>query len=164
MATFKTTGLDDYIAELEKLQGDTHEEISEAVKAGANVVGDAIKSALYGIPIHPDKEYGKPGDPISGLTAQEKQDVIEAFGLAPMRDDNGYINRKAGFDGYSRHKTRKYPNGIPIPLLVRSMESGSTFRRKTPIIRPAVNRAKQAALDAMQQALDESINNTMKEK
>lgn len=163
MATFKTTGLDGYIEELEALTADTTVTIKGAVYEGAKVAADEIKSALYGIPIHPDKEYGTPSDPISGLTAQEKQDVIASFGLSPMRDDNGYINVKTGFDGYSRHKTRKYPDGIPIPMLVRMVESGSTFQRKTPVIRPAINRARQAALDAMQKALDKEINNTIKE-
>ena len=164
MATFKTTGLDEYIADLERLSTDADETIRKAVRSGANVLADEIKAALYTIPVHPENEWGTPSDPISGLTAQEKQDVIAAFGLSPMRDDNGYINRKAGFDGYSNHKTRKHPKGIPIPLLVRIVESGSTFQKKTPIIRPAVNRARQAALNEMQKALEEQINSTMKEK
>lgn len=164
MATFKTDGLDQYIADLEKLIPTADETIKEAVRKGANVIGDEIKAALYTIPTHPDDEWGTPKKPITGLTAQEKQDVIAAFGLAPVRDDNGYINRKAGFDGYSSHKTRKYPKGIPIPLLVRRLESGSTFQRKTPIIRQAVNRARQKALEEMQKALEERIEQTMKEK
>lgn len=164
MATFKTTGLDEYIEELEKLKGDAEVQITEAVYEGAKVIADAVKNSLFTIHIHGDKEYGAPRHPISGLTAQERLDVIRSFGLAPIRNDNGYINTKAGFDGYSEHKTRKYPKGIPIPMLVRLVESGGSFQQKTPVIRPAVGRAKQAALKAMQKALDKEINKTMKEK
>lgn len=163
MATFKPKGLDEYIEELEKLTGEADAMIRASVYEGAKVIADEIKAALYGIPVHPDKEYGAPGNPISGLTAVEKEDVIDSFGLSPMRDENGFINVKTGFDGYSRHKTRKYPNGIPIPLLMRMVESGSTFQRKTPVVRQAVNRARKAALDAMQKAFDESTESIMKE-
>lgn len=163
MATFKTKGLDEYIAKLEALTDNTDEAIRKAVEAGAEILNEAIKEGLQSIPVHPDDEYGTAKNPTKGLTAKEKQEVIAAYGLAPIRDDSGYLNTKAGLVKVnSSTKTKKYPNGIPVTTLLRRVESGTSWIEKTPVIRQAVNRSKKAALEAMQKSLEESIAEEMK--
>ena len=153
MATLKTEGLDDYIRRLEALVDDTDEDIIAVVKAGGDVVADAIREGLNTIPVHPDDEYGTADKPLVGLTAKQKAEVIANYGLAPIRNDDGFINTKAGFKGKSSTKSKKYPNGIPIKTLMRRLESGTSWLRKSPVIRRAVSRAKKAAIETMEREL-----------
>lgn len=162
MATFQTKGLDAYIRRLEELTSATDEQFEAVVNAGANVLADAVRAALNAIPTHDDNAYGTPKHPISGLSAREKADLIRGYGVAPIRNDEGYINRKIGFHGYGSRPTKKYPNGVPIPLLARSLESGTSWRQKSPVIRQAVNRAKKSALEAMQREFEVQISKTMR--
>lgn len=157
MATFKATGIEEYVRMLEDVNTDAEEDIKKAVYAGAEVIADSIKAALYTIPEHSDDELGSQSKPIRGLTAKEKSEVINGFGLAPMRNDRDYINTKAGFAGKSSTKTKTYPSGTPIVKLIRGTESGTSFRMKTPVIANAVARVKEEAIEAMQKSLEKSI-------
>ena len=51
---------------------------------------------------------------------------------------------------------------VPVAVLVRSIESGTSFMRKQPVFRAAVNRVKGQAEDAIasevQNRLDQLIN------
>ena len=95
--------------------------------------------------------------PYSRLSDKEKQGLLDGFGVSPMQDDGGYINVKLGFDGYNGVKTKKYPKGQPNALIARVTESGSSYREKTPFIRPAVNASKKQAEQAGQMKIDEKI-------
>ena len=79
-----------------------------------------------------------------------------------MRDDNGFINVKLGFDGYNATRTKKYPRGQPNVLIARSVNSGTTFRKKTKFVDKAVNSAKKAAEAAMDAACSREIEKIMK--
>ena len=82
---------------------------------------------------------------------------MDGFGVSPLQDDSGYRNVKLGFDGYNSVKTKKYPQGQPNALIARVTESGSSYREKTPFIRPAVNAARKPAEKAGQAKIDEKI-------
>lgn len=161
MASFNMRGLDEYMRRLEALKDDTSKEVEAAVMAGADIVADAIRTSLTTIPTHPEGTYGTQKNPERGLTPREKADVLSHFGLAPIRDEGTNINTKAGFAGVSSTKTKKYPGGVPITTLVRRIESGTSWIEKTPVIRPAVNRSKTAALEAMQKELEKQIEQLM---
>ena len=92
------------------------------------------------------------------MTAKLKEELRDSFGIAPMQEGDGGVNVVMGFKGYSKVKTRKYPNGLPIQMIARSIESGSSVRQKRPFFRPAVNAAKSAALAAMDKAMRDGIN------
>ena len=74
-----------------------------------------------------------------------------------MQNDNGFLNVKIGFDGYNNVRTRTYPKGQPNALIARATESGSSVRKKTPFIRPAVNASKKQAIDSCKVVVDEKI-------
>lgn len=161
MARISFKGMDEYVKRLERLTDDTDEAIEKAVDAGVNVLADAVRAALNTIPTHGDKEHGSPKNPLVGLTAQEKADLLAGYGVAPIRKDGDYINRKVGFHGYGSKKTKKYPQGVPNSLIARSLESGTSWRQKSPVIRQAVNRVKKQAEDAMKKELENQINSLM---
>lgn len=160
MAKITFKGLDKYIEELYKMKGDGSATIEKSVYVGAKVIADSIKSSMSGIQTRvPGKFYESGMAP--GPTPQEKADMIASFGLSPMRDDNGYINTKAGFDGYGRHQTPSFPNGVPNAVVARSCESGTSWMKKQPFMRKSVNGARAAAVAAMAAKFDEEIKKQM---
>ena len=151
-------GLDRYISYLQKIDAVTDEAIGEAVYEMAKVVADSVRSGIQALPTVSNRAniatYKKG---YSRLSDEEKQGLLDGFGVSPMQDDGGYINVKLGFDGYNSVKTKKYPKGQPNALIARVTESGSSYREKTPFIRPAVNASKKQAEQAGQMKIDEKI-------
>lgn len=166
MAKIDFKGLDEYSKKLEILFKDTEKVVREAVYEGAAVVADEIKAGLKGLPI----EEGGNGLPpvgtaehkLSGVSRKQKSDLIDSFGLAPIENDGGYIETKAGVDGYGSIPTKKYPNGVPNAMLMRSIESGTTFRNKNPVFRKAVNRSRKQCEKKMAETIDQKIEEIMK--
>lgn len=133
------------------------EVLEEAVQAGSAIVADAIRANLDALPT---EEYRMlpPGEIFHGLPEGQKRDLQESFGLTPIeRDKNGFVNTKAGFDGYGSFPTNTYPKGVPNPLLARAAESGSSVRAKTPFVRPAVNATRKKAIETMDNVIQQEI-------
>lgn len=151
-------GLDSYISYLQKIDAVTDEVIGEAVYEMAKVVADSVRSGIQALPtVSNQANIATYKKGYSRLSDEEKQGLLDGFGVSPMQDDGGYINVKLGFEGYNSVKTKKYPKGQPNALIARVTESGSSYREKTPFIRPAVNASKKQAEQAGQMKIDEKI-------
>ena len=151
-------GLNSYIDYLQKINAVTDEAIGEAVYEMAKVVADSVRSGIQALPtVSNQANIATYKKGYSRLSDEEKQGLLDGFGVSPMQDDGGYINVKLGFDGYNSVKTKKYPQGQPNALIARVTESGSSYREKTPFIRPAVNASKKQAEQAGQMKIDEKI-------
>ena len=151
-------GLNSYIEYLQKINAVTDEVIGEAVYEMAKVVADKVRSSIQALPtVSNQANIATYKKGYSRLSDEEKQGLLDGFGVSPMQDDGGYINVKLGFDGYNSIKTKKYPKGQPNALIARVTESGSSYREKTPFIRPAVNASKKQAEQAGQMKIDEKI-------
>lgn len=151
-------GLDNYIAYLQSINAVTDEMIGEAVYDMAKVVADKVRANIQALPAVPNAaNIATYRQGYSRLSEPEKQGLLDGFGVSPMQDDNGYFNVKLGFDGYNSVKTKKYPQGQPNALIARVTESGSSYREKTPFIRPAVNASKKQAEQAGRMKIDEKI-------
>lgn len=164
MATFKTQGLDKYVAQLERLGKKTDTVISEAVYEMAKVVADEVKANLIALPSVPDTEglkafASEPQQKIP-ITKAQKWGLVHSFGIASLRNEGGFVHVKIGFDGYNEVKTKTFPNGQPNALIARSIESGSSTREKTPFLRPALAAARKQAIEAARVKFDEAINDT----
>lgn len=164
MATFKTQGLDKYVAQLERLGKKTDTVISEAVYEMAKVVADEVKANLIALPSVPDTEglkafASEPQQKIP-ITKAQKWGLVHSFGIASLRNEGGFIHVKIGFDGYNEVKTKTFPNGQPNALIARSIESGSSTREKTPFLRPALAAARKQAIEAARVKFDEAIHDT----
>lgn len=165
------SGFKKYIDRLDRLQHNCDDLIEKAIYPGAGLIADELRKAIEALPVidrnvretgpntvggkSVQKEAGqnkaaKPhkGAP-RGVTKLEKEGLLEGFGLAPIREDagkkGGYINTKAGMDGYNKHITAQYPKGHPNAMIARSVESGTSFRQKTPFIAPTVRKYKDHA-------------------
>lgn len=160
MAKMEIKGFEEIELQLSKLADP--ELAKEVVQAGAQPVADQIRKELEELP--EDKfRYLKKGEVFNGVPKQQKQDLLDSLGITPADIDySGNANVKIGFDGYGKLPTKKYPEGVPNPLLARAIESGSSVRKKTPFIRKAVNKSKKLAEEEMQKKLDEHIEIIMK--
>lgn len=151
-------GLDNYIAYLQSINAVTDEMIGEAVYDMAKVVADKVRANIEALPaVSNEANIATYREGYSRLSEPEKQGLMDGFGVSPLQDDSGYRNVKLGFDGYNSIKTKKYPQGQPNVLIARVTESGSSYRQKTPFIRPAVNAARKPAEKAGQAKIDEKI-------
>ena len=161
MATFQFGGIDNYIKQLNKLQQSTKDGVvGKTVYAGAAVVADAVKDAIRALPV--GSGHAAQGELVDTVTLPQKEGLLDGFGISRMKDDDGFVNVKLGFDGYNSTKTEKYPNGQPNVLIARSVNSGTTFRKKTKFVDKAVDSAKKAAEAAMDAACSREIEKIIK--
>ena len=153
-------GLDSYISYLQKIDAVTDEAIGEAAYEMAKVVADKVRANIQALDAAPKGKttyYVTETMIKSQLSEEQKKGLLDGFGVSPMQEDSGFVNVKLGFDGYNSVKTKKYPQGQPNALIARVTESGSSYREKTPFIRPAVNASKKQAEQAGQMKIDEKI-------
>lgn len=161
MATFQFGGIDTYIKQLNKLQAATKDGVvGKTVYAGAAVVADSVRRAIQALPVGDGRAQG--GGLVDTVTLPQKAGLLDGFGISRMKDDDGFVNVKLGFAGYNSTRTEKYPRGQPNALIARSVNSGTTFRKKTKFVDKAVNSAKKAAEAAMDAACSREIEKIMK--
>ena len=159
MAKYQFKGLEEYAQYLQRIGANTQEICGEAVYAMADIVTDKIRENLEALPSVPTKEAleaWKTGQKTQ-LTKAQKKSLEKSLGISSMQNDNGYWNVKVGFDGYNTTKTKSYPQGQPNALIARATESGSSFRDKTPFIRPAVKETEAPAVQKAKDVVEQKI-------
>lgn len=154
MATWKFEGLDEYLRQLEKLEGSSHDAIGKAIYHGAAIVADACKQGIESLPVNNQYQSG-------GITSVQKAGLREGFGITHEREDGFYRHVKLGFDGYNKQKTKKYPQGQPNSVIARSVNSGSTWRKKNPFIDRATRSSKAACEHKMAEVIEAEIKKVM---
>ena len=155
-------GIDDYIAQLGNLADTSKDAVGRAVYEGAKVVADAIKKEIGAIPVDDHPPIVANGNRIGTLTSKQKQGLVDGFGIAKMKDEGGYKNVKIGFAGYNTEVTKKYPNGQPNAMIARSVNSGTSFRKKNPFVDKTTRSVKSQAEEAMRKTVDEEISKRIK--
>lgn len=160
MARFQFEGVDDLIAQYEKLAGDSLEIIGKAIYNGAGVVMKAVSGAVDNIDT--DNRYGTSEKPVSGPTSIQKIGLQKSLGITKMRADGDFWNVKIGFDGYNNVKTKKWPQGQPNSMVARSVESGTSWMRKQPFMRRAEQSAMGPCEAKMAETVDKEIARIMK--
>lgn len=162
MARFEIKALDEYVDLLASVPKKKDKIIKSALYEGANIVADEIRKEMNSLQVVSHGVYDeKAGRYKIGMTDIEKKDILDGFGISPMEKKNGEINVKLGFDGYG-HRTRKYPNGIPITILAGAIIHGTSFRHKNDFMRRAVNRSKKKAINEMDQTINKEFEKELK--
>ena len=120
MAKFQNELPNDLIKEFEKLNVDSEKMFGEMTNAGAQVVYKLVKSNM-------SKVFA---------TTKSLDKGLKITKVYKTPSDDG-INVHIGFYGYDTDKkTKKYPNGIPIPLIAMAREYGtSSGEAKKPFFR-----------------------------
>lgn len=158
MAKFEFTGIDEYLKQLNTLADKGEGICKRAVYDGAAVVANAVREEINKLQTT-DKNPPK-GEQL-GVLSYERDGLLDGLGVAKIRNEDGYINTKVGFDGYNRLRSKKYPKGHPNMMIARSIESGSSMRRKNPFMTRALKAAKAKAAEAMKKRMDEDIEQIM---
>ena len=161
MARMQVRGIDEYSSKIRKLSRNSNRIIERGIYVGAGIVANSVKRGLQNLPV--ENGFGTEENKLTGVSRRQKSDLIKSMGLAPIKHQaNGYINTKVGWDGYGSIPTKTYPKGVPNQLLMRSVESGTSFRKKTPVIRKSVNRVKETAVKEMAAVVDEELRKEFK--
>lgn len=161
MAKIEMRGLDAYAKAISSFELRVRDDVcGKAIYTGAAIVADTIRAAIANLP--EGKGHGTEIAPLPGPNAYQKEGLIRSFGLTPMRDDNGMLNVKAGFDGYNTLKSKRWPKGQPNAMVARSVERGTSFMRENLFIKDAVSKARKSAMEAMKKSVDESSKELMK--
>lgn len=158
MAKITLQGFDEYTKQLQTLDKQADGMIKRAVYEGASVLLDAVEKATQALPTQ-ENVYVYNGQQIQTITPEQKKGLLEGLGVAKMRNDNGFVNTKIGFDGYNSVKTKKYPKGQPNSLIARAVESGSSIRPKTRFVTNAVKPVADKAEKAMAESIDRDLKN-----
>lgn len=152
-------GFAEFMDGLSKVVDSTEELYKRGVYEGTKVLADEVKKGLNGLKV--DNGWGTAEKPLQGVNQNVKETLIHAMGVSKIEFVNGSANASVGFKGYDGIKTKKYPNGRPIQMLMRSVESGTSFMMKQPVIRQSVNRAKKQVEGAIKKAVNEFIAERM---
>ena len=157
--TIKPSGeIDEYIHKLDQMHANTEEMIGRSIFPGAAIVTDAIRAGIEGIPEAPS-HYARGMK--TGLTASQKAGLLDGLGIAVMRNDGGFLNVKVGMDGYNSTVTKRWPKGQPNALIIRALESGTSFQARQPVIAPAIRSSRNAAIQKMKEQFDEDTRKVM---
>lgn len=155
MARFQFEGVDELIAQYQKLQKNTEPMIGKAIYNGAGVVMNAVESAVSNIST--DNRFGTSETPVTGPTTIQKLGLQHSLGIAKMRNDDGFYNVKIGFDGYNNVKTKRWPQGQPNAMVARSIESGTSWMQKQPFMRKAEQSSRSRCEKVMSETVDKEI-------
>lgn len=146
--------LDKYTKKLEQLQFDTRDKIiGKAVYEGAGIVADAVRANINALTTSNDFH--------EAVTPKQKEGLLSGLGISRMKDENGFINVKVGFNGYNSIRNKRYPNGQPNALVARSLEKGTSVAPAQRFVAPAVKRAQASAENAMQEIVESEIDKIM---
>ena len=152
MARFSFTGLDAYVARLEKLTHKAHGQIKMSVWEGAKVAKDALVQGMNSIPVQ--EEFVPKNHVRSGIPQAEKEAILKNFGVAKMKEKGGSVDTHVGWEGVYKRGDKF----IPIVTLVRQVESGTSWLRKAPFARRSVNAVRGKAEEAMRNKMESEIN------
>jgi len=149
---YRFKGLDKYVNQLESLSNpyNTQVCIENAVTEGSKVVSEMTLAELEKMPTD-DRKWATEADKRRGLRSYEKKDLIASWGITPLDIKGNIIDRKTGVDrGYNRA-------GTPNVVVARSLEKGTSFMVKNPVISRASRKARKPCLETMQESLNRDI-------
>lgn len=148
-------GLDEEVARLDAIGEAGRAAITAALYDGAAVIADAVAAAAQNLPT--DTNPGHPfTGPLAAITPEDAADLAAGVGIAHFDDTGDGRSTAVSIEGYTRRTEKGYPNGVPLPMIARSLESGSSVRQKNPFVRRAVSGA-QAACEAAMVAAGERV-------
>lgn len=159
MAKMTVTGLEGVVNGLGKLAGAGEAIAKMALYEGAAVVTDQISKNISALPVDTPR-WIKSGDEYSVIVAQDKRDLEKSLGIAKFERDADGVRTVIGFAGYGSHRTKKYSKGLPMAMIARSIESGSSVRKKHPFVRPAVNTSRSQATNKIVATAESAIERT----
>lgn len=163
MATIKTTGLDIFSKQLDKLASEIRNINRGALGEAAGYVADQVGNALEGMPTHTEGySYAAPNVKRYGATESEKEQIIANFGISKFKESGGSTDTSVGFHGYVNTKSKRFNDSVPTGMLMQAINYGTQFRQGTHTVDRAINSAKDNAVKKMEDYIDKEVNKIIK--
>ena len=151
----------DGMAEISELLGKMEDEApkvaARALYEGAGIMADEIRKGADTI----KTGQGSDRSEARYATPEEKEIVLKAAaGIAKFNKNGTEVDTSVGFRnaGYAQLNGKT----VPVPLIVNSINSGTSFMHKQPFIRKAANKAAPKAMQAMRDSIEESFEKMKK--
>lgn len=181
-----TKGLKETREKLEKFNSDKVIGIMKmGLYDGAGVGRDAYSGAISGIPrasnswgrtrisragiqkylamypylkwLHPDDEGS-----ISGLPDYQVDEMVASIEIEKMTETKDGVYNYVNVGGYDGIPTKKYPKGVPLRLVLRAIENGTSFRNATNTVAHARQSMATSVRSAMRQTIINEVNKEFK--
>jgi hypothetical protein len=182
--SIEVSGMDELMKKMDKLGEKAQGIASVALFEGARVVADKASEAVQGIATSPFKyaangEKRKPSPEEKAILTQARHGVAK-FNKGISRVDTSVGFQNSGYGAitwnHARTNTRtKYKvndkgkarhasmgggtSSKPVPLIANAINSGTSFMEKQPFLRKAFSGSKGAATAAIENKLNEQIEN-----
>jgi len=146
----KVDGMAELSETLSKMEEAAPAIAAKALYQGAGIMAEEIRKGAAQIKTAPF-QYAKNGTRLP--SPEEKQIVMDAgAGIAKFNKNGTEVDTSVGYraSGYAdlNGKTK------PIPLIVNSINSGTSFMKKQPFIRKAANSGGKKAMAAMESVIE----------
>ena len=160
--TVKTEGMEELDRMLRALGEKAEGIASGALYEGAGIMADEINKGAKTIKTAPFKYAA--GGQMRLPSPEEKAAVLsgDGAGIARFKNTGRSITTSIGFgrSGYANVNGKRKP----IPLIVNSINSGTSFMKKQPFVRKAVRNARKQASEAITQTIIEGIETITENK
>ena len=144
--TMQVSGLDEFGKMLDQLNEKAQDVASGALFEGAGVVADAFSGAINSIVSEPFK-WGTTKHK-RYASHEEKAALRGKSGIAHFHKNGAEVDTLIGITGNAGYV--QIGNKMKaVRLIARSINSGTSFMRKQPVFRKAVNSSKGAASEAI---------------
>ena len=156
--TMKTEGVEEIKKMLDTLGQNAQHSAAKALYNGAGIMADEMEKQAGSIktaPFHYAVFIQREPSP------EEKAVVQGAVGIAKFRKDGNNVQTSVGYgnSGYAEIAGKKKP----IPLIANAINSGTSFMRKQPFVRKAVNRASSRASAAIKESIEKDVDTITKQ-
>ena len=174
MAWGITGDLDSISAKVQKLENAAMKATAKGMYKGAGIAADNLSSSINSIRTEPFVY----ATTTKRAASPEEKAVLQsaAHGVAKFHTNGVEMDTSVGLDnsGYAtfarakvfgkmksgRHRGER---GIPIPVLARSIESGTSFREKQPFMRRAWAKSKSPAAEAIRSTVESELQKAANE-
>lgn len=156
----KVEGSDKLADMLNQLSNSAQFVAAMALYDGAGVVADAVTEETKNISTEKFNYAAVEGRTTRLPSPEEKALLLDgAAGIAKFEKNGSIVETSVGFNnsGYGMIKGKRKP----IPQIANAINSGTSFMKKQPFFRKAVNRAKDAAVAKMEATGEATLKEIM---
>ncbi len=176
--TLEWSGADELLRKMDKLPDKAAKIAAEALYEGADVMADAVSRAVQGIATE-EFHYARGGETRLPSPEEKAIVMSQRRGISKFKNNGTVISTKVGIssDGYSKIKWNHAKSGVrtkykvgyggkatqsqsqegkssgasakPVAVIINSIEHGTSFMKKQPFMRKAVQQTKGAVMAAI---------------
>ena len=185
--TLEWSGADELLLKMDKLPEKAAKIAAEALYEGADVMADAVSRAVQGIATE-EFHYAKGGETRMPSPEEKAIVMNQRRGISKFKNNGTVISTKVGVssDGYSKITWNHAKSGVrtkykvgyggkatqsqsqegkssglsakPVAVIINSIEHGTSFMKKQPFMRKAIQQTKGAAMAAIDAGIKKREN------